>query len=84
MNPIILPGQVYLHATHNEYVVVTQARRGDVTFEAKGLKGHLDVELFLSLCQPVDPADLTPIETALLIELLGEASLKVGYITEAA
>jgi hypothetical protein len=80
--PIILPGQVYLHYSLNEYIVVTKSTRGDVRYRGKGFSGMNEVELFLERCGPVDPEDLTITETADLTALLSEPGpLLIGWVT---
>jgi hypothetical protein len=79
--PIIIAGQVYLHPEQNEYLVVTKANRGDIRFKGPGFSGVHDVELFLERFGPVDPADLTEAEQALLLGLLGDGTkLSVGWV----
>jgi hypothetical protein len=78
--PIIVPGQVYLHAEYNEYLVVTTANRGDIRFKGPGFSGVHDVELFLERFGPVDPVDLTPAEQTTLHGLLGDTRLSIGWV----
>lgn len=79
--PIIMVGQVYLHTALNEYVVVTKSNRGDVYFAGKGISGKMYYEDFLEQFPPVNPADLTPKETAELMEVLcNGGDLLIGWI----
>lgn len=80
--PIIVPGQVYLHTSLNEYAVVTKATRGDIQFKGNGFGGMNEVELFLERFGPVDPADLEEHEAAQLLKLLPEnVKLSTGWVT---
>lgn len=79
--PIIMVGQVYLHTTLNEYVVVTKSNRGDVYFAGKGISGKMYYEDFLEQFPPVDPMDLTPEETTELMQVLSaDSNLLIGWI----
>lgn len=81
--PIIVPGQVYLNPTVNEYLVVTKATRGDIQFRGPGFNGMNEVELFLDRFGPVDPNDLTVHETEMLLSLLNKpgVQLSIGWVS---
>jgi hypothetical protein len=80
--PIIVVGQVYLHNSLNEYVVVTKSTRGDIQFKGPGFGGMNEVELFLERFGPVDPADLSPEETEQLHAILDKpgTQLSTGWV----
>ena len=77
--PIISVGQVYLHPA-NEYLVVTKVNRGDIGFQGPGFTGMHEVELFLERFGPVDPADLTEAEQAVLLALVDNKPLIIGWV----
>jgi len=81
MLPIVLQGQVYFHDGLNEYIVVTRALKGDITYAGPGIKGHMDVEDFLEKYAPVDVNDLDADEKKQLSSLAG-AELSTGYVSE--
>jgi hypothetical protein len=82
-NPIVLPGQVYLHSDVNEYVVVTKSNQGHIQFAGKGIIGVHDIELFLERFGPVDPTDLTSEEkTDLSVVLSQDTVLSTGYVKQ--
>ena len=76
--PLITIGQIYLHPTYNEYMVVTKYNRGDVNFSGPGFSGKCWVEAFLQKFQPVDPADITEAEKTVLLSF-GVPNLLVGW-----
>lgn len=76
--PIVIPGQVFLHAELNEYLVVTKATRGDIQFKGPGFSGMNEVELFLKRFGPVDPVDLDDSETLMLKNLLNSPSIQLS------
>lgn len=80
--PIIVQGQVYLHMTLNEYVVVTKATRGNIQFRGPGFNGMNEAELFLERFGPVDPTDLSEAEMAGLLKLLDKPGvpLSIGWV----
>jgi hypothetical protein len=81
MQPIILQGQVYLHETLNEYVVVKSCLKGLVTYAGHGLGGMMDYERFMEIYGPVNPDDLTPVEAAqLCIHLPETVKLSTGWV----
>lgn len=80
---IIAPGQVYLHAEVNEYIVVTKVNRDTIFFKGPGLSGHNYSDVFISRFQPVNPHDLTADEYQLLTDLLAvPVSLSSGWVCE--
>jgi hypothetical protein len=79
MNPIVLPGQVFLHTALNEYVVVTDVKRGDISYKGLGLSGHNEIDLFLERFGPVNPVDLTEKEYTDLATLT-PARLSIGWV----
>lgn len=87
--PIILAGQVYLDPEKNAYLVVTK-KDGDVISytgqpftDCPGFRGKLEDEEFITLFQPVDPADLSTDEVAELLSFCPpQTQLKVGFIKE--
>ena len=79
MLAIVLPGQVYYHEQLNEYLVVTRANRGDISYSGPGFRGNMEVETFLSTFQPVDVDDLEEGEALTLVNLAG-TQLKTGYV----
>jgi hypothetical protein len=81
MLPIVLQGQVYYHSGLNEYLVVTKALKGDITYAGPGIKGHLEIEDFLERFQPVDVRDLDDDETKQL-EVLAGSPLLTGYVSQ--
>lgn len=86
---IILEGQVYYEEQRNVYLVVTK-RNGDMVRYAGpaqgqelSFRGILEDEMFIHRFQPVDPADLTQVESAALLSLCQpNTKLKTGYIKE--
>lgn len=80
MQPIIVPGQVYLSETLNEYAVIMKANQGEIKYKGPGFSGVLDVELFLERFGPVDPKDLDKNERAILESLLPNTVLKTGWV----
>lgn len=82
--PIIVPGQVYYHDQFKdgEYLVVTAARQGDITYRGPGFTGHSEVDVFLERFLPVDPEDLSAPEAEQLTELLNNSkiSLSTGWV----
>lgn len=80
--PIVVPGQVYLH-TINEYIVVTKANKGEITFRGPGISGMSQVECFLSKFAPVNPEDLTVTEAGALVNLLLKPiALTIGWVKQ--
>lgn len=78
--PIVIPGQVYLH-TCNEYIVVTRANKGEITFRGPGIAGVNEVEVFLNRFGPVNPEDLSGPEHSGLVNLLKTpVALTVGWV----
>jgi hypothetical protein len=81
MQPIIVPGQVYLSETLNEYAVITKANQGEIKYKGPGFSGVLDLEFFLERFGPVDPKDLDKSERASLESFLPTgAVLKTGWV----
>jgi hypothetical protein len=78
--PIIVPGQVFLHPL-NEYIVVTKANRGDISFKGAGITGMHEAELFLQRFGPVDPADLSAEEQRALAEFTNKP-LCTGWVVQ--
>ncbi len=78
--PIIVPGQVFLHPT-NEYIVVTKANRGDISFKGQGITGMHEAELFLKRFGPVDPADLSAEEQQALHQFT-DKPLSTGWVVQ--
>lgn len=80
--PIIVAGQVYLNIELNHYCVITKAVSGDIHFKGYGFAGINDIEVFLGLFNPVDPADLEPEEAEHLLNLLDKpgVELSVGWV----
>lgn len=80
--PIIILGQVYLHSEYNEYIVVTKANRGNISYAGPDFKGMNEVELFLERFGPVNPVDLSVEEQSLLLDMThGSTKLSVGWVT---
>ena len=77
---IISVGQVYLHAELNEYLVVTKANRGNISFAGTGFNGMNEVDTFLERFGPVSPDDLDHQETSTLKILVGNQELLTGWI----
>lgn len=67
--PLITAGQLYLHGDLNEYMIVTQVRRGQVQYAGKGFHGHSEDQSFIERFEPVDPADVEPEEIQQLLNL---------------
>jgi hypothetical protein len=79
--PIIVQGQVYLHAGYNEYLVVVKVNRTDISFKGPGFSGMNEAELFLERFGPVDPVDLSADERTVLEALIPSSSiLSVGWV----
>jgi len=76
---IIVPGQIYLHDGHNEYIVVIKNKVDIVHWQGSGFKGCRGAEEFLNEFLPVDPEDLDEEELAEL-QAFTEATLKVGFV----
>jgi hypothetical protein len=80
--PIIVPGQVFLHTNLNQYLVVVEARQGEIRFKGVGFAGMNDVSVFLERFEPVDPVDLLPHEAQELLTLVRPGvNLSVGWVT---
>lgn len=78
--PIILPGQVYLNAELQEYLVVTGTKNGRARYRGPGFGGLMDSEDFIQIFGPVDVSDLWPDEHAELEAFVPGVELKTGFI----
>ena len=60
-NPIVLPGQMYLHVELNDYIVITKNSAGYVSYEGKEVRGKCDISTLMdqTVFMPSDPASLT-------------------------
>ncbi len=83
--PIILAGQLYLQEELNEYMIVTNNARGQVTYAGKGFVGHAEDQSFIERFNPVDPADVDSDEVAALLKLCPpNTKASTGYINDVA
>ena len=81
--PIILVGQVYLQEELNEYLIVTNNARGQITYAVKGFKGHAEDQSFIERFNPVDPIDVEAAEIAqLLSHCPVNTKASTGYISD--
>lgn len=83
--PIITPGQIYLNAELNEYLIVTASRRGQVHYQGPGFRGFSEDHSFIERFQPVDPADVSAEELSTLLKFC-ESGTKplIGFIASEA
>lgn len=82
-SPLIVTGQIYLHADLDEYMIVTRNKSGLVYYCGDGFKGSSDDQVFIERFQPVDPEDVCPIELQGLLNFCPEGTFaKVGYIID--
>ena len=82
-SPLIQTGQVYLHETLDEYLIVTRNNSGLVTYCGDGFKGSLDDFSFIDRFPPVDPEDVCPVELQGLLSFCPDGtSPKIGYIID--
>lgn len=81
--PLILVGQIYLNPDVQEYLIVTNNNRGQVSYEGVGFKGQAEDETFIERFGPVDPEDVdTPELQELLSFCPAETEALVGYIAD--
>lgn len=81
--PLIVPGQVYLNAALNEYLIVTANYRGHILYEGVGFRGQAEDTTFIEQFAPVDPADCTELELEELLSFCGpDVKPSVGFVGE--
>jgi len=83
--PLILVGQIYLNQDPlvNEYLIVTNNNRGQISYEGVGFKGQSEDYTFIKRFGPVDPEDVDTPELQELLSFCPEGTeALVGYIAD--
>ena len=65
--PMIAAGQLYLNEELNEYAIVTNNARGQISYSGFGFKGHSEDQSFIERFKPVDPTDVDQDEIKVLL-----------------
>jgi hypothetical protein len=82
-SPLILVGQIYLNTEVQEYLVVTNNNRGQISYEGVGFKGQAEDLTFIERFGPVDPTDVDADElTELLAFCPSGTEALVGYVPD--
>jgi hypothetical protein len=81
--PMILAGQIFLSEELNEYLIVTKATRGQISYAGLGFKGHSEDQTFVERFKPVDPTDVDSVELAsLLANCAAGTRASTGFISQ--
>jgi hypothetical protein len=82
-SPIILVGQVFLNEDANEYTVITNNNRGQLSFAGIGFKGQCEDVAFIERFPPVNPEDLDTMEYAEMLSFCPDGTLlSTGFIED--
>lgn len=81
--PMILAGQIFYNEPLNEYLIVTKANRGQISYAGNGFKGHSEDQSFIERFKPVNPTDVDANE---LVDLLSNCApgtqASTGFISQ--
>jgi hypothetical protein len=81
--PLIVVGQIYLNADIQEYLIVTNNNRGQISYQGVGFTGQAEDETFIERFAPVDPEDVDESELAELVSFCPAGTQPlVGFITD--
>ena len=81
--PLIKAGQLFLHEGLNEYLIVTQNKRGQVYYEGPGFNGSCEDYTFIERFPAVDPADVDQDELDTLINFCPPGTeASIGFVGE--
>lgn len=81
--PMILAGQLFLSEELNEYLIVTRAGRGQISYAGNGFKGHSEDQTFVERFKPVDPSDVDSTEiNDLLLNCAPGTQASTGFISQ--
>lgn len=81
--PLITDGQLYLNEQLNEYLIVTQNNRGQISYAGHGYTGQANDDNFIARFKPVDPVDVSTAELQELLSLCKPGTVPLtAYISD--